>query len=280
MGIIRKYAVALGLIFISVTAKCGVLLPFPVDASTYAVCITIGPSIGTGFLMEYSNSVYLVTARHVVFNINQPGANLYDGNLTAVGHSNTSTNIYTIRVNMALLLASNEVRCASSHDIALIRLEDCNSTNKLTAYPIPGVFCTNNINTLPGDFHQKFDDVPSGEEVYVFGFPESIGLAEIPQLDFTAPLVRRGIIAGKNFKNHTIILDCSVYDGNSGGLVLGKEWDQNLNISYPLIGIVTQWVPFNDTWVNANFHYQNHNLSNSGYSIAEPFDAVVDLVWK
>lgn len=104
-------------------------------------------------------------------------------------------------------------------------------------------------------------------------------MAQIPQIDFSLPLLRKGIVAGKNFSRRVYILDGPSYQGNSGGPVIGKEND-GLNMRFPLLGIVTEMVPYSESWQNTRPGYVNQNISNSGYSIAEPIDVALDMVWK
>ena len=104
-----------------------------------------------------------------------------------------------------------------------------------------------------------------GNEVFVFGYPASITDVN-PWLDVKLPLLRKGIIAGKNESLSAIILDCPIFDGNSGGLALEAE-KQDFKIVYKAIGVVTNYVPYQKEWTQ-----------NSGYSIVVPMDFVEDLI--
>jgi Trypsin-like peptidase domain len=95
----------------------------------------------------------------------------------------------------------------------------------------------------------KYDDVVVGNEVYVFGFPTSIGLKNVPQIDQLRPLLRKGIVAGRNETLKTIIIDCPVFPGNSGGPVM--EMDGSLfDRKFRVVGVAIQFVPFdNSSWM-------------------------------
>ena len=93
------------------------------------------------------------------------------------------------------------------------------------------------------------------------------------------PLLRRGIVAGKNQAAQTIIVDCPAYYGNSGGPVCHVELD-GMRTEFTIIGIVSQFVPFVEQWENKTHRYSNMELSNSGYSIITPIDAMFDLIKK
>jgi hypothetical protein len=60
------------------------------------------------------------------------------------------------------------------------------------------------------------------------------------------PLLRRGIIAGKNEKVGTLILDLAVYPGNSGGPVVEVETVRSEK-KFRVIGIMSQFVPIDES---------------------------------
>ena len=128
------------------------------------------------------------------------------------------------------------------------------------------------------DTIKRFDEVLTANTVYVFGYPTSLGMKEIPQIDPLRPLLRSGIIGGTNPSRKTIILDCPAYPGNSGGPVLEVEHVDLLNQRFRVIGVVSQFVPFAETWVNVTHKYQNLTVSNSGYAVAVSMDPVLELI--
>jgi len=123
-----------------------------------------------------------------------------------------------------------------------------------------------------------YKDVLVGNEAFVFGYPTSIGLKEIPQINYIRPLLRKGTIAGKNDKMKTIILDCPTYYGNSGGPVVEVERIGAFNTQFRVIGLISQFVPFAEIWINATQKYSYKQLSNSGYTIVIPIDFVIELI--
>jgi hypothetical protein len=98
----------------------------------------------------------------------------------------------------------------------------------------------------------RFDHVLTGNEVIVFGYPNSLGLQQKPQFDSHRPLLRKGIVAGQNLQRRSIILDCPAYQGNSGGPVLQIEADDAnpFMTHYSIIGVVSEFIPFADIWIN------------------------------
>ena len=47
---------------------------------------------------------------------------------------------------------------------------------------------------------------------------------------------------------------------------------------FRVIGVVTEFVPFTETWVNTRDGNKNVTISNSGYSVAVSMDLVLELV--
>ena len=251
----------------------------------YAVSVFVGGSQGSGLLLRASNSLYLVTARHVVF-IPGAGAGLWSARgpvMTINGNVAGEKSETVIVADLSQLSQSGEVRCSNDHDIAMVRLEVYNGTNSPFATALPGVSFGTDEHTLapfPVEACRRFDETDVGTDVYIFGFPGSVGLAEMPQIDLKLPLLRKGIVAGKNPVRRVYVLDCASYQGNSGGPVVGKEPEGLGYTRFPILGIVTEMVPYSETWQNTRLGYSNQNISNSGYSIAEPIDCALDMVWK
>jgi hypothetical protein len=257
--------------------------PLPEPYTVYAISISVGPSQGSGFILQASNSVYLVTARHVLFNANQSPTNwpMWGTVATCTGHlPDSSSTVMTL--DLATLTQSGDVRYSPNHDVALVRFEQCNPTNSGLVSLLSGVSFQTKQTTFmqtPSSLCDRFDDTVVGTDILIFGFPSSIGIAQMPQIDFDLPLLRKGIVAGKNLNRRVYVLDCPSYQGNSGGPVIGKEINGNIT-RFPVLGVVTEMVPYSESWQNSRLGYVNQNISNSGYSIAEPMDTVLEMVWK
>jgi hypothetical protein len=109
----------------------------------------------------------------------------------------------------------------------------------------------------------------------VFGYPSSLGLQNLAQIDYTRPLLRKGIVAGTNSAKRSLILDCPVYFGNSGGPVLEID-RQAFSTNLKLIGVVIEYIPFDQHAGSQTVGLQF--LTNSGYSVAAPMDFVLELL--
>jgi hypothetical protein len=127
------------------------------------------------------------------------------------------------------------------------------------------------------DSVKKYDEVLVANEVFLFGYPTSLGLKEIPQLDPLRPLLRSGIVAGQNPATKSLVIDCPAYPGNSGGPVV-EVARETFSAKFRVIGVVREFVPFEERWLNIPHGYVNRSLTNSGYAIATPMDFVLELV--
>ena len=233
---------------------------------------------GSGFYLDCSNHLFLATARHVLF---EPGGKLRSSEATLLSSAYAAVEgDVELRVNLGVSAANQEIRTNRLHDVAIVRLARSTGipgkryqysadATTFVRYPKSGV-------TIVGpDMTGRLDSVKAGEDVFVFGYPTSIGLQQSPKFDYSKPLLRKGIVSAIYQKEQTIVLDSSVYFGNSGGPVMAvRDGGQ-----FAVIGIVSEMIPFVDVWENKRFKYATFNLSNSGYSVVEPVDYLLALTW-
>jgi hypothetical protein len=112
---------------------------------------------------------------------------------------------------------------------------------------------------------KTFTEAMIGNDIFLFGFPSSIGLKS-PEFSITRPLIRKGILSGKNPKLKTLIIDCPVHRGNSGSLVIEKEENRSGNHTFSAIGIAIRYVPvFEKGVVEISSTKKFTTYSNSGY---------------
>lgn len=264
-------------------------MKLPQDNLNYPIRILVGDSSGSGFLIRHEDDVYMVTAKHVLYR-HDPTTNTFDliaeeaqiscYPRTDAGIADTPC-IY--RLNLSAISLSGDLKAHPSKDLVVVKIgsiqtvEDKLALNLLayvsTVQESAGVLVHYDMASS-----RRFAEVEVTNDVFVLGYPASLSTTEMRQINYDAPLARKGIIAGKNINNQSIILDCPVYGGNSGGLVL------EINQAEPttrihLIGVVVQFVPFIEQWRNTRFpELQNTSLQNSGYSVALPVDNIYDLI--
>jgi hypothetical protein len=211
----------------------------PEDNLAYPVLLVLKTIVATsqasGFFINTPHAQYLVTAHHFLAEqdalIHDPKTNSYvtDANITVISYSRDPTdntrNQYVL--NLHDLQANGHIKTDPSVDILVITLAEFSappSSDKPTsATPVAGVnmlqIAKQGTVGVARDAIKKFDQVLIGNDVLMYGYPTSIGLANLPQIIPDRPLLRKGIVAGKNFQKHTLILDCPSYQGNSGGPV-------------------------------------------------------------
>ncbi len=193
-------------------------------------------------------------------------------------------NSVMFKIDLTALAKQGLINYSQTDDVAIAKVATV-SNKKLTL--VHGVAATIsqpgaenisllglNINNLAG-----FDQVHPGNEVFIFGHPTSLPAMG---LDFSKPLLRRGSIAGKDSKTKKIILDASVYFGDSGGLVIemGADKTNPFIMRFKAIGIVQGIVPFVNEFKNQQYGYSNFEIENSGYCLATSMDALLDLISK
>lgn len=244
--------------------------------------ILIGNTSGSGFLVSDEKNVYLVTAKHVLYQydavskIHSPISSEFTALIYPFFSGKVQTTARKYQFDLTVLEKAGHVVKHDLVDLTVVKLGPKDSVG--TIIFVPGVREAQSSEGAVVNYNlvnaRSLEEVEITNTVFVLGYPASLSTKEMDQIDYDQPLARRGVVAGKNYKNGTIILDCPVYGGNSGGLVLELN-DNNLH----LIGIVTQFVPYVEQWQNTRMPaLYNTNLQNSGYSIAIPVDYILESI--
>jgi hypothetical protein len=237
----------------------------------------------SGFFYADSINCYLVTAKHVFFDMKSNRLLSETADLISYPRDPYKDPSNVLRCDLKLLLDGNLVRYHRLFDVAVAQIghnEKSDSVNAFIQYnaaitkPNPQA---SRINPFKKENTLVSKEVAVGTEVYIAGYPSSIGITEMPQLESTQPLLRKGIVAGKNHRRQTIILDCPVYFGNSGGPVMASL-STSFKTELRLIGIVSEFVPFEEKWINDKYKYANVEFSNSGYSIVAPIEVMLEMI--
>jgi len=258
----------------------------PEDNLSYPVLILLdGGGSGSGFYLDTDEDLYLITAKHVLFK------NSLDGATKMILRTKVVKLISYLRdqkiktaVNLVLNLELLDIIEHPTTDVAVIKIGnliqkegdgikikwlDGVTINGPAGSPIVGV---------PLSHCKKYEDVLVSNEVFVFGYPNSLGNIKDKQIDYARPLLRKGIVAGKNDINKTIIIDCPVHFGNSGGLAMEAEDIDYKRRKYYAIGIVAEFVPFIEELKSKQYGTVNTNIENSGYGIVMPMDNIFDIL--
>ena len=255
----------------------------PEDNLAYPGLIKLATNEGSGFRLNSGSKIYFITAKHVLFS--------KDGTLKALEatvfcqtKSTRSGKLTSYHIDLGYLQTTGNLFFHKDRDVAAFVIENVSlEKNKkhFTAQTIPGVSllkaqtsATVNVAKSSVSF---IADVCIANDVYLYGYPSSLSLRESPQFDYNVPLLRKGIIAGLNRKKGTLILDCPVYPGNSGGPIIEVRKHPQGDIHY-VVGVVSQFVPYETKWVNSGNNLSNSNWENSGYSVAVAMDAVFEML--
>jgi hypothetical protein len=241
--------------------------------------VAIASSVGeaTGFYFNYGQYYYLVTAKHVLFDTSSHLLTQMVS-LVSYGQDITDTTRNIIILDLNILQRQGNVHSHTTQDIAAIKVfKDTIINLAAKIWFLPGVNVLHQAKSgfLSASAFTKYESVIIGNNVFIQGYPSSLGIKNFPQIDYFRPLLRKGVIAGKNNAMKTIILDCPVYQGNSGSPVTEVD-ESELGITYRIIGIISSFVPYSETWLNLK--YTNIDISNSGYSVAIPLDRVLEII--
>ncbi|MFH6997160.1 trypsin-like peptidase domain-containing protein [Flavobacterium sp. FlaQc-57] len=262
----------------------------PNDNLYYSVLLSLdeGKSYGSGFRLKYNNCNYLTTARHVLFDEN------YKLRATRLIMTCQNANNNDEPVILSIDLEKAYCKYDKINDIAIIKLaefkklysketplkyekkEQKRPTQLLWESYLSEVSLPVNARlvSLDKEATRGLNEIKIGNDVFLMGYPTSLGMKINEDFDSSKPLLRKGIIAG--IHKNTFIIDCPTYFGNSGGPIVEYGEDGY----YRIIGIVSKYIPFVTKWYSNREHITNTELTNSGYTVCVPIQTVFDLIDK
>jgi len=253
----------------------------PDNNLAYPVLIEIDKRItGSGFMMNVEGQMFFATAKHVLFD---EASNAPTG---LIAKLMCPTDDLTNNDNRDLVVdleACNMVG-HSSADVAIIQIIVSRDEQNKKIQIGNGVrqvkkkMVGMTVAVQVPQATKRLAQVLVSNDVFLYGYPTSLRLQDSAQFDFHKPLLRKGIVANVYPEQSTIILDCPVYFGNSGGPVIEVEKDKNGNYNHKVIGVVSQYVPFVQKWTDVKGKVETQAIMNSGYSIAVSMDKVFELV--
>jgi len=258
----------------------------PDDYLIYSVLIEFdNGASASGFFCQSGTNVFLATARHVLFapnttNLNARSATVIFYPNRVFTHATTPTRA-EMTIDLVGLSTNGLIRAHPTQDavVALIGTTIPSTTNGNLVYNDFTKCANPSANPIGvNPLHPIYDDLRVGTDAFVFGYPRSIGIKDIPgltlpeQIDYDLPLVKKCIVSGKNPKSRTIILDTSAHFGNSGGPVFALQ-------SGAVIGVISEYIPFVERITNDTYRYSNIQFSNSGYSVVVSTDSILEILW-
>jgi len=183
-------------------------LAYPVSISLSDCNSNIASSQGSGFFFLRGVDLYLVTARHVLFNMaervqpGQPRPFVCNKALAVAYSRNPKERQHTrMQLDLPALRADGSIKAHETHDVVVVRIgksaasAELKSGEEATFYYSPGITVIEHAQllTTTTTSSKKLDEVLTANDVYVLGYPSSIGLQQVPQIDYNTPLVRKGI---------------------------------------------------------------------------------------
>lgn len=245
---------------------------------------------GSGVILRNSEKSFLVTAKHVMVNMSHPDFPLLNTNatLSAVGMNMQTA---SMKMDLQWLKDNDCIKSDPIHDVIAIRIGTIaneTSTNFYAAL-LPGVSGMSNFQQMSiwntSTQCQPSNAVKEGDDTLVLGFPTDLHavVQANNQVDFSQPLIRKGIISQKHSKTGRLIVDTGVFGGNSGGPLVVKcptnffVGGQPVLEVHNIAGIMVEFVPAASR-IYASLGVTNSILAYSGYSVAEPIDVALDLI--
>lgn len=257
----------------------------PDDNLAYPIMIVINTGLtGSGFLLNTGTSMFFITAKHVLYD---EQGNLRGTTATLICQTR-DVNDYTttdFAIDLSTLQTNGNLLNHLSKDVAAFKVgtnTNLPNGNESSLTLTSGVVVSRQgttalVSVSAQNSVKKINDVLISNDVFLYGYPNSLGLRQSPQFDYSKPLLRKGIVANVHKPFGTIILDCPAYYGNSGGPVV-QVTRQGLNFRHDVIGVVSQFIPYSENWTNQSNGLIHTEISNSGYSVAVAMDYVFELV--
>lgn len=267
-------------------------MPIPQDNLAYAMLLSIneGRSLGSGFRIKFNDMSYLITAKHVLYDRNNE---LYGETLVLTGYTPIGPERLPLILNIDL--SDTPILRSDDYDIAAIllgrheQIPDQNYDTPLRNLQGPmkrptrlameeWVTCVERgqgaLVSVDQEAIGNLDSVSIGNDVYLLGYPTSLGLQNNQYYDFSRPLARKGIVAGIDENRSTFVIDCPAYPGNSGGPVVEHCSDS----LYRVTGMVSKYIPYETQWHSNRGDVINTDISNSGYTVCISMDRILGLL--
>lgn len=223
------------------------------------ISINNGDFFGSGFRLVTEKNTYIITAKHVIFNQDKLLNEIW------VKSRNYFGEIFEA-YDIVIDLTENNVKTFGNSDIAVIILNE--------EFGLHVNSIGHNISFTELVDLKKFEDIKISENIFLIGFPSSL----ITNDDFyenDRPLLRYGIVAGKNMNNNTFIIDSIAYYGVSGGPIVQVDAEKKISV----IGIVSRYVPFITEWKNKyELSLIRQDFYNSGYAVCEGLDEIINFI--
>jgi len=246
----------------------GSMLVAPVHASrlpdSYLAMPVLLDDDASGVYLQHRDSVYFVTARHVLFEPDGSELRRPRVTLRSFTKNRSIPDPIVIELDLATLDASHRILSSKADDIAAVRIGDVTNREDLTVdwESAPGVVGQAQPGPLQiildADEWRRFDETKVGNDVF---------LTSTERLERGRPLLLEGTLAQKDRATRRFIVDVRVCPGNLGGPVI--EVEEGLrNLELNLIGIVVERIR------------RKPSFDDSEHAVVASVDAILDLIEK
>ena len=239
---------------------------------------------GTGVYIQDSNFLYFATALHVLYNYKTDVAVCDSIRLITYRENTDVDKPDTLLLDFCTAYKKGFAQIDIKNDVLIVKLAEQKKLDSLykslSYYPhATRIGRSTKINSWNTGDIISIDSLDIGSDVFIFGYPKSLSLQF--SFDYNRPLLRKGVIAGRDLKKNRIILDCPAYQGNSGGPAFSIMAKNFMNYQVTLLGIISEFIPFEEHWYNDKYQgVTNIQISNSGYTVLVPIGSVLNLISK
>jgi hypothetical protein len=234
----------------------------------------------SGVYLRHRQSIYFVTAWHVLYDPQDDSLRRPRITLRSYTKDRSIDDPIVLELDLTALEKSQRILFSKTDDLAAVAIGDITYQDGPTVRwnTPPGVLAQAQpgpIQLILGanEWH-RFDETKVSNDVYIFGYPKSVGLKEQPESG--RPVLRKGALAEKNPDTRHLIVDALAFPGNSGGPVVEVEQIGLGHWEPRFIGIVVESILYRASDASE----RTAHLDNSAYAIVAPVDSILDLIEK
>ena len=276
------------------------ILDAPVDVELQNKSASGPPTFAgsaSGFFYTDEKALFFVTAKHVLIDpaTAKPTSDVIVLKSYVEGTDFGGQRSYTL--DRGVLTKNGDIRVSPEDDIAAIRigkiqratLQDGSLLKPIPSTPSPvmtvvdepGLSAGGDLKTPVFAAHHLQTHVMAqtvlGSPVFIIGYPKSLAVSQ-QKVDFNKPLLRSGVLAQRNPRLHSLVVDCAAFKGNSGGPVVEVDQINAVTKTFAIIGVVSEFVPLYDNLVSKDYGFTDITVENSGYAVVVPIDSMIDLL--
>jgi hypothetical protein len=243
-----------------VTPLCASSLP-----DSYLAMPVLLDDNASGVYLQHRQSVYFVTARHVLFDGESAEPRKPRVRLRSFTKNRSIQDPIIFELDLATLAESHRILSSKADRIAAVRIGDVTRWEGHTVHweTAPGVVAKAQSGPaqiiLGADEWRRLEEAKVGNDVF---------LASTEQLERGRPLLLEGTLAEKDRATKRLIVDARVTPENIGGPAIEVEEFGPRSLEPNFIGIVVEKLP------------RKPPFDDSEHAVVASVDAILDLIEK